>query len=227
MSTLLELRTRSRERADAENDTDWVTDSELNQYINDSYKELYAMLLRSSLLRSETNQTITLTGATTYAVPADYLATLNVYRSENQTYVRLRRADLRDRPFGLGLIGGEAYEYRVANGTLELFPTPGTGSYIHSYVPLPNTLALDGDLVDGVLGWDEFIVIDVAIKMKHKEGDDIRGLSFERERIKERIADEAALQEMTETYRIRSRRGRGSFVDPADIWHGFPDNGFY
>ena len=77
--TLLELRNRSRQRADMVN-SKFVTDAELNTYINASYAELYDLLIAS---RGENYFVLSYNFTTsinqdTYALPADFYKLMGV-----------------------------------------------------------------------------------------------------------------------------------------------------
>lgn len=215
--TLSTLRDRVRQRADMENATDFITDSELNTYINSSYKELYGMLLHHDMMRTETNQTITADGSSSYSLPSDYYATVGVFRQEDEYYHRIPRARAQDRPFAGVAPTGDAIEYRTANNAIELLPHPGSGTYIHAYIPLLTELSADSDTMDGVNGWEEFVVIDAAIKCLMKEESDARHLQIERENLRERIRMEAEARELSGTHFVVNRRGRRN-LDPAEIW---------
>lgn len=214
--TLSTLRTRIRQRADQEfTGSDFITDTELNQLINTSYAELYGHLVRNGIDIAESSQTITSTGATTpYALASDFYSILNVYRYESGRYYRLPRHDIRVKPSDVRF--GKATSYRVVGVSLQLNPWPSTGDVIKvTYVPVPSDLSADTDAVDGVLGWEEFLVWDVAAKIAMKEESDARPFLVERDRILERIKDEAQAAEMVESYVIATNRD-DSFADLTD-----------
>lgn len=225
MATLLEIRDRCYQRADRINETQRYPNSEVDQYINDSYKELWAILVRHSLIIPEAQDTITADGSSSYDAPSDWFATLTVWRQEgSDQYYRLKRHNGRNRPFGTAsTTTGSAYSYRTINEStsgvlskqIELYPLPQTGTYIHVYVPIPATLALDADSLDSVLGWDEYIVNDVAIKMLLRENSEVGQFMQIKSLVLQRIRDEAEMQEMTEAYNIEDTRTRFT-PDPGD-----------
>lgn len=231
MSTLAQLRERVRQRVQAEQDTDWLDNDELDQYINDSRKELYGVLVRYGLIRVEKSQEISANGAASYSVATDHFATLDIFREHAEHYRRLDRFPHRRRPFAAkNALTGDATRYRVADTDcgkhIELIPRPGSGTYIHTYVPIPRLLVEVGDSVDDILGWDEYIVIDAAIKAKMKENDDVTDLLGAKIQIRARIEAEKEAEEMSESWVVqdaprRFSRGR-SFDDPADYRWGFP-----
>ena len=229
MSTLSEIRDRCYQRANRVNATDRFPTTEVDQYINDSYKELWAILAKHSLIRVEAQMTITADGSGSYDLPSDFWSIVQVWRQDsNDFYAPLKRHSVKDRRFGsASSVSGDAYSYRAINessgGTLtkkiELYPAPTTKTYYVVYIPVPATLVSDSDSFDEVLGWDEYIVNDVAIKMllRDRDYDSVRFLKNEKMEIMRRIRDEAEMQELSETSKIENTRRRRP-RDPADVW---------
>lgn len=203
--TFATIRTRVRQRTDQEySDSEFVTDAELNQLINTSYNELYGLLVRHSLHRSETVQEITATGATSYPLASDFYAVLGVFRVDGTERCLLPRHDHRHRPNTA--VTGPATSYRIVGSTLQLSPLPTSGTYELVYVPVPADLTADADTLDGVLGWEEYVVVDVAIRVLMKEESDVSDLRAERERLQARIVDEANHVEMTDGIVVQNTR---------------------
>lgn len=201
MPNLLEIRTRVRQRSDTENST-FVTDAELNQLINTSYAELYALLIRHSLQRAEITFPIAANGAADYALPADFFSVIGVYHipSSDNSYPLERLPD----KFRPGTRSEEVSTgYRLTGNRLMLYPR-STGSYELVYIPVPGLMTLDTDQMDGVLGWEEFVVVDAAIKVMHKEESNTNHLLLERQHLIDRIMDEANAVEFTTTPMIQN-----------------------
>lgn len=210
------MRTRVKQRCDQEySDSEFVTTAELDQLINTSYAELYGLLIRHSLHRTETVYSITATGAASYALPTDIFAVLGVFRVDGTaTKSYMARHDHRKRP-DTG-VTGTALTYRVIGSSIEFIPVPASGTYEVVYVPTPTTLADDADTLDGVLGWEEYVVVDCAIKILQKEESDATSLQRERERLAARIVDEANHAEMTEGLVIANVRNTMSSYTEGD-----------
>lgn len=225
MATLLNVRDRCYQRADRVNETTRYPNSEVNQYINDSYAELWAILMRHSLLPIEATTTITANGSTSYALPADYFGVKYVFRNEEYP-VRLKSHQGYLKPFGISFPDtGAAYSYRtvkrsisgVLSDHIEFVPTPTSDTYTVVYFPTPALLSADSDELIGILGWDEYIVNDVAIKMLARENTEWGHLDVLKNRIMERIERESAMQDSGSPGRI-AVVDRRHFIDPADIW---------
>jgi hypothetical protein len=92
---------------------------------------------------------------------------------------------------GIGLV----YTLRYNSGTptsplVMILPKPRSGDeYIHTYLVAPADLSSDSDTIDGVSGWEEFIVLDSAIKclVKEESTAQAQALMGERNRVVERI----------------------------------------
>jgi len=218
--TLATMRTRVKQRCDQEySDSEFVTTAELDQLINTSYAELYGLLVRHSLHRTETVYSITATGAASYALPADIFAVLGVFRVDGTTTkAMMPRHDHRKRPDTS--VTGPAITYRVIGSSVEFIPVPTSGTYEIVYVPTPTTVVEDDDSLDGVLGWEEYVVVDCAIKILQKEESDTASLQRDRERLAARIVDEANHVEMTEGLVVANVRNtltsytEGDYIGP-------------
>lgn len=219
--TLDEIRTRIRRRTDNEHTgSEFLTDEELTQLINTSYGELYGMLVQAGIHLDERTTTIAVTGAASYTMPTDLFSVVGVYRLDGTQRYQLKRHDIRLRPDSSA--SGDPTSYRVIGVRLELcsgMNLAGSGSVELVYLPIAGTLVDDGDTVDCVNGWEEFIVIDVSIDVLQKEQIDPGSLREERDRMLARIAAEAVAQELTESYvvpgpcRLEDRLLGGEYVD--------------
>ncbi len=214
MATLSELRTRIRQRSNNEHTSGaFVTNAELNGLINVAYKQLVATLVENSLHRPETILTITADGSTSYTLPVDLYSVLNVYRIDSNHRYRLQRFSDRLRPGSDET--GDACHYRVAGNQLILYPQPDSGTYELQYIPIPADLDADDDEVSGVLAWEEYIVMDAAFKVLHKEGsmEEAALCRDERDAVLRRVADQATRQEFNESRVIESVSGDRPYLE--------------
>ena len=180
--TLANLRTRIRRRADRENDPH-IVDAELNQFINASYKELCDLLVAASSDYFLSSETYTLTGTTDVrALPADCYKVRGVDWL-NGKYEALPRFTFANR----NMTGQRMY--RVLGANVQFLPlTNVAGSYKTWYEAGPTVLAADGDSLTVVVDqWDEYIVIDGAIKCLAKSQDDVSSFLAEKAAMKLRI----------------------------------------
>lgn len=210
--TLLELRTVSRQRADQVN-SQFISDAELNSYINQSYFELYDILVQSygdDYYVSNPVQFTTDGISATYALPdgALYAAAPALYKllgvdlqlqaGVPGSYVTLNRFNFSQRnrysiPNFQSFFGVTNLRYRLQGSNLLFTPIPMAGQTIQLwYIPRLTTLAADGNSVDGISGWTEYIIIDAAIKMMQKEESDTQVLMIQKQEMLKRIASAAA-----------------------------------
>ncbi len=213
--TLLQLRTRARERCDMVNST-FITDSELTGYISASYAELYDILVQSGLVYfTPTTQTITGTGVETYALPADYYGTVRVDRQSGSDYYPLSEYMITER-HGFENSSGDSTVYSPQGTNISLLPAPTGGTYRHTYIPAPSDLSSDSDTVDGVSGWEEFIVVDAARKMLQKEESSTVGIERDLKRLRERIEEMAQNRAWASPRRVTDVRTNRR--DSEDWW---------
>lgn len=210
--TLAELRTAVRQRADQENSR-FISDAELTTYINASYAELYDLLVSrfADYFMKDPPTQFTLTGTTSsQALPTDYYKTRGVDLSLNGSWVPLKawmfaernslRSDIR---------------YRVVGGKLMLTPEGSApGTYRHWYVPRFTPLVLDADLMADVLDFEEYVVVDSAIKCMVKEESDPSVLLAIKSSLISRVNVMAADRDAGEPQRITNVRESSDFDNP-------------
>ncbi len=190
VASLLEIRTTVRQRVDMTNvsgdyTNSFITDSELNQYINNSYFELYDLLVQkygNDYYVQTPYQFQTVGNTYLYALPSDFYKLLGVdlalSNNTNDSWVTIRPFMFADRnryavPNFQSFYGVTNLRYRLQGNNLWLTPTPTAGQTMRIwYVPRLVELVADIDTADGVSGWDEYIIVDAAIKCLEKEESD-------------------------------------------------------
>jgi hypothetical protein len=77
-------------------------------------------------------------------------------------------------PVAVSQVGGVPILYRLLGQTIKLIPAPTVAqqSYQFWYIPAYSPMVNDSDTVDGVNGWEEYIVLDTVIKMQAKQETD-------------------------------------------------------
>lgn len=214
-TTLEQLRQQARQRADMEN-SEFVEDSELDLYINDSLKELYDLLVsKFEDYYVEDPLPFTLAqGVSSYALPTNFYKLLGVDRStggdpnDNDSWYVLRPFSWEDRN---NQRNADRYrgiypnvKYRVMGNLLRMTPTDqAQGLYRMWYVPSCGTLVDDTDEVQVQMDrWIVYVVTDVAIKMLAKEESDISALVMQKRDLAKRIEDMAQNRDAGETQRV-------------------------
>lgn len=212
--TLTQLKNKALQRADMENTSfiDTAADGELETYIQDSIGELYDLIIEHGgheLFVREA--TITTVAGTAEYVPTVGLTDPGIYKILDVTIEwagverRVRKVPwherFRHRP---GQSGWSSYtDVRYAetgldasgNRQLTLFPTPqGVYSLNVYYLPIPEGFIASGESpvsFQGYSGWEEYVVVDVAMKMLEKEESDTKHLQLRKLQLIERIRHQA------------------------------------
>ena len=204
--TLAELKRQARELADQEPSLNtFVDETELREMINSSIDEWYGMVAMAVPERYETLQSLTVgSGAASTTninstsgealLATDHLATLSVDYVRNPTSsnerFELRRLTYQERNlFTRRPNTGRALGYRLIQGNIRFNPVPTSSgeTYEHRYVPVAPSLTSDADTLDGVNGWEQWIVHDVAARMLIKEESDESRVRAKQDRIERNI----------------------------------------
>ena len=211
--TLGTIRTRIRQRADCVGSL-FVTDAELNGLIDSARTELMDLLVKGEIHQFETAVTITtVAGTASYALPTDHYKTLAIdyqVSASPAVYAPLRELTFAERNL-TGVVGASSYGaspagYRLVGANIVLAPVPASAQTLrHTYIPAPTdiSLAADATTIDGVAGWEEFIVIQAAINVKNKEevthSDLDRDLALIKMRIAEMSTDREPVKSIVDT----------------------------
>ena len=196
--TLANLRTAVRQRADMVG-SQFVTDSELNDYINRSYAELYDLLIQKygdNYFVAAPFSFSTDGSSIQYALPSDFYKLLGVdlaLSNTDDSFVTVHQFEFGDRnrysvPNFQSFYGVTNLRYRLNGNNLWLTPKPAANQTIRIwYIPRIIYLSADGDTMDGISGWEEYVIIDAAIKCLQKEESDISILAGQKVAIIQRI----------------------------------------
>lgn len=176
------LRTRAQQESDQENSS-FVGTAEWTSYINASYAELYGLLVQAF----EDYYV-----ASPYSFVTDGVNNLFALPTSPAMF-KLRGVDLQVMASSLWVTlkpftFGERNNFGLVNS-----PVPMAGQTVRLwYVPVLTALSADADLtVDILNGWEEYIVIDAAMKAMGKEESDISALMARKADIRQRIDAEA------------------------------------
>lgn len=200
--TLSELRTQARQRADMVG-SNFVSDSELNGYINASIAELYDLLVLNygeEYFTSPTAHTFsTSSGTDMYDLPATFYKLSGIDVLVGSRWVPIKKYQFKERNRGQDGSRVRDARYRLHGSKVRFTPEPtGTHSVRMWYIPAPTKLSLDADTFDGISGWEEYVVVDAAMKMLSKEESDVSVLSKEKDRLTVRIQMASANRDVAE-----------------------------
>lgn len=247
--TLSELMTAVRQRADmlpasytpstSGNTNLFVSDAELISYINQSYFELYDLLISTNedyyvatplvIPTDGSTQLYSLPNGTLYSsAPALYkLMGVDLGLSNsNNAWVTIKKFDFISRnryiypQLNSTYLGVFNLRYRLVGDALMLIPTPSAGQYIRLwYIPRLTTLSATSDKADGISGWTEYVIVDAAMKCMQKEESDVSILAAQKNALIKRIEETAMNRDTGQPDTISDTRSR------AETWGAFGPEG--
>jgi hypothetical protein len=203
--TLASMREQARQRADMVN-SEFCSDAEINQYINNSAAELYDLLVsvNEDYFVSSTPQSISVTSGTdSYDLAADFYKALGVDLYLNGSWVTMKPFMFAERNAYQGMMFDMPFRYRIRGGKISFVPVPSGNHTVQIwYIPRFTALASDAATFDGINGWEEYVIVDAAIKMLQKEESDVSVLLAQKEALKARINTMAANRDSGSPQRI-------------------------
>lgn len=214
--TFAELQQEALETADLE-DSQFVDATELGRQVNNSIAELHDRLIDvGGPSYGRTLATLSTTaGVDTVALPTTFYKAygVDVQRSAPADFEEASPLDWANRnSFDLspGWNTGRKVYYEIEGANLRFWPTP---SAVHSvrlwFVPWAPVLT-GSDPLDGVNGFERFVVLDVAIWLRNKQEQGVAELVNERTRIEQRIEAMASRRDRNGPARPRDVRRRGA-----------------
>lgn len=212
--TLTSLIQSVRRRANIENQTAFIPDTEITEYLNAGLAALYDLLVQAGAQPWYRNSsTITTNGSSTsYPLPADFyeMQSVDVQLGQGgiptitaRPYMEYERNRYKYYP---GWLYGTPVYYRLQGQNINFIPAPNASfNVILNYYPIFTKLVSGGDTFDGVNGWEEYAIWKATADCKAKlEEDPSYALSM-MEKLERKIQsmseqrDTGAAERMTET----------------------------
>lgn len=188
--TLTTLLARVRTLADMVG-SDFVADSELTTWLNAGIAELHDLLVSKfgEDYFAEELAFSTVSGTEDVALPAGFLKVLgvDVLPTSGSRYSTLQRWSFADRN-RFSEAGGTPTHYRLVADAVRLRPVPDAvyPGKLH-YVPAATALVVPTDAYEGRNGWEEYVVVDAAIRCLQKEESDVSVLMAQKAQLTARI----------------------------------------
>lgn len=227
---------RTRTRADIRNTarlyadmaaTDFVTSDQANDLINQGLGALWDFLADADPLRLMQTTTVNSTqGTLEYALPSDFHSAIAVDYMSNGTRIEAKPFSFKERVFGTPSTYHAGYRVPArwaihrsgstgGDGRLVFDPDPGTATWELHYVFAAPAFADDVTAFDFVNGWDEWVALWVAARMKLKE--------------QQPIAEMLALQQPIENNikNMARKRNAGHARQVQDVRRGPPGSWRY
>lgn len=237
--TLGQIRLLSQQKADMVN-SQFVTMPEWNVYINQSYFELYDILIQAYgneyyvapplQFTTTSAQFYDLPDGTNYnnAPPFYKLLGLDLgLNPGNNAFITLKKFNFISRnryvfpQILTNALGVAGLKYRLMGSQVEFIPTPSSGQIVQAwYIPRLVALLQDTDIADGVSGWTEYIAVDAAIKALQKQEDDVSILMAQKAALLVRIQAAAENRDAGEPDTISDTR---RYTDLYGTGYGYGD----
>ena len=164
--------------------TQFVTDAEINAWLNEALCELWDKMIRADPdIGYTTGAITTVVGTPSYTVPADFYKHRGVDRVSGNSRFPLQQFTQADRvgplPTSREVLPRFVIRGNGSNTRIWFDPDPGAYSYTLHYVTACPVLTADADTFDGIDGWEKWPILTVAITMLNKEKSDSRPLQLE------------------------------------------------
>ena len=207
-----------RQRADME-DTEFVTDPEITAYINSSASELYDILVS----RFEDYYTLppvpfTISSGSSFTLPSDFYKLRGVDKDfgggdySAMSKFRFNERNRRNLSVSRALLRKTDAQYRIVGKNLLITPEDtAVGNYRLWYIPQSPKLVNLTDELDTIAGWEEYVIIDAAIKCLNKEESDVTVLLMQKQDLMRRIESMANNRDVDQPEKITDVYRSGGF----------------
>ena len=169
-------------------DSDFITDAELLNYINSSWKQLYNKIVEINANYYITSNTFTVSGGTSlYNLPNDFYKMQGVdAKISGSDTLSLEPFNFNDRNRYNNFVADPYftnYSYIIRGDEIELLPAGFTGEVTLWYTPRPADLTATTDTVNTIQGYYSWIIEDVCMKVMAKAQQDFSVFSGNRNAI--------------------------------------------
>lgn len=249
--SLGEIRLASQQRADMVN-SNFVNKAEWNNWIRLAQYELYDLLIDQDQMRYVAPTVQFVTNGSTYLYPLPngiltftgpdgnpfvarpFYKLIGVdlgLNSASNAYVTVSQFNMIDRnrylyPNSASTIYGVFNcQYRLTGDNIQFIPVPsGNQPFRLWYIPRLQVPLADSDLVDGVSGWEQYVIIRAAKYALDKEESDTTKLDAEIQWLKERIESASKSRDVGQADTISDTRSNSGGFDGG--WNRGPIGGF-
>lgn len=225
--TLTEGITEVRRRTDTENN-EVVTDDEITSYINLSQNELYGLLIQTyGADYALSSAQLSFSGSVTNVdLPSDFfkLRGVDLLTGGNPQWITLSRFNLNERnlnPTSSAMVGAPWFStlrYRLSGNTLWIEPLPPACTIKVWYAPKLTALSSGADEMISYNGWEEYTIVDAAIKVMQKQDLDVRVLLTQKAALIQRLNSEAENRDAANPSTVTDVTATGNLTGP---WSGY------
>lgn len=186
-TTLATLRQMARRRSDQEN-SNFIPDAEFNDYINSAAQELYDILVSKTQDYYTISSNIVTDGTSnSFNLPSNFYKLVLLEYSLNGRMTPMKRFNFQEKNRYEN--NAQILRYRIIKDQIQFNPVPAAQTVVLWYVPAFTRLSSDSDTLDGVNGWEEYVVVEAAIKAAIKDEADVSALMAQKQALMKRIED--------------------------------------
>ena len=230
-TTLAQLITRVSQRADMVGSA-FVSDAEIVDYINVAMAEIHDLLVDKYEDYYVSTTTYTLPGGNPGTLPATFYKALGVDFDSGGVSYRLKRYSFQERNMynSPGAVAARIADtrYAIQGNQIKFIPDPTTsGTVTLHYVPEAqrfssgSTSATIVSLAPAIAnGYEEYVVVDAAIKCLLKEESDVQPHMVYKEQLRKRLEAAAGNRDAGESYKI-SDVNTGVYLEDYVNYRGF------
>ena len=219
ISTLSELRLRARRAANMEK-TLFVSDEELNEWLNVGLSELHDIMITSFNEYFEKSVLINvITQQSSYELPEDFYKLIAMDQQIGSQLFTVRRfmpgeRNFLRRPIEVLRFGFDQLLYRIIGRKVQFVPNNRAGKVFLRYAPEYRQLRLDTDRVEEVIpqGWEDLAVYSAAIRALEKEESDTTAMAGQKLALMTRIEQNAESRDANAPWRIADVGIRTPFI---------------
>ena len=181
--TLASMRGDAKERVDLVNSTH-ITDAEWNKWINAGYYELYDRLVTAydnDYNLADPYPFLTDGVTERYLLPPDFYKLKGVdvqVAGNNSGWMTIPKVNFGERnkyamPYQIYYGIRTNLHYRLSDKYIWFLPIPTGGQWLRiHYVPRLSKLENDTDVLDGISGWEEYVIVHACINARVKREED-------------------------------------------------------
>lgn len=208
-----DLALKVRQRGDFE-DSEHLTDAILIDFIDSAQAEVYDILVSKWEDYFTVEATFNFTaGSDAYSLPDDFYKLLGVDIKSGGYWHRLKRYNLTERNSRTSTPYLGRYKYRLQGASLKFIPEPsGTEELRITYVPVSTKLTALTDIVDGVNGWEELVVLFALKRALSREESSVTAVDNDISRQIKRLESAADARDAGESESLQDYIGTGDYL---------------
>lgn len=216
--TVSDLMTRIRNASD-ETGSKFIDDDELIEYIDSAYAEMYGILVdayqdyKISFANFTTQDTQD--GVNIYQLPTNCYKVRGLDTSSGLSATSFMFEE-REKLANITYVNDGLrtnLRYCVLGDTMLILPTPAAESLTLWFVPVPARITSSSQIIDGVAGFEQYIVTHACIEIANKNESDPAVFERKLARIEKKIISFAANRNAAEPRQVIDARGFNNSID--------------